>query len=376
MRGAAELFRSVFGSEPAGVWGAPGRINLIGEHTDYNLGLVLPFALANRAEVAMRPRGNGIVRIFSAQESTRMIEISNRDLAPGRPAGWAAYVASVPWVLRVGSGFDIAIDSSVPMGSGLSSSAALLCAIGLGIDELLELGLTRRELARRTWTAENEYVGAPTGGMDQIASLFCTEAHALLYDVRDDTMEQIAFDPHSADIEVLVVDTNVRHRHADGAYVERRHDCEQAAQLLGVASLREVSVLELESMLPHLEEQLAKRVKHVVSENQRVLETVAGLSRRNWVAVGALLTAGHISIRDDFEASSPEQDLAVDALADCGALGARMTGGGFGGAALSLMPAGSVERAHKEVVGAFERRGYATPHLFTVAPSAGAGRIA
>ena len=376
MTKAANLFRSVFGAEAEGVWGAPGRVNLIGEHTDYNDGLVLPFALAERTEVAIRLRDDGLIRMCSFAVPNNVVGIPVKELAPGWPAGWGAYVAGVAWALESDVGFDVAIDSSVPVGAGLSSSAALICAVGLGLNDLLDLGRSRRELAKRTRRTENEYVGSPTGGMDQIASLLCTEGHALLYDVREDTTEQIPFDPSAAGLQLLAIDTNVRHKHSDGKYGERRADCEQAAKQLGVATLREVAYSDLDSALDHLDSaRLTKRVRHVVTENQRVLDTAAALAADDWVAVGELLTGAHASIRDDFEASCTELDVAVAMLMESGALGARLTGGGFGGAAVALVPDAEAEGAAHTVRAVFADNGFAPPTIFRVVPSAGATRI-
>ncbi|MDJ0497822.1 MAG: galactokinase [Acidimicrobiia bacterium] len=376
MTKAANLFRSIFGAEADGVWAAPGRVNLIGEHTDYNDGLVLPFALAQRTEVAIRLRTDGVIRMSSALAPNNVVGIPVKELAPGWPAGWGAYVAGVPWALEGDVGFDAAIDSSVPVGAGLSSSAALICAVGLGINDLLSLGYSRRELARRTRRTENEYVGAPTGGMDQIAALLCIEGHALLYDVREDTTEQVPFDPSDAGLKVLVVDTQVRHGHVDGEYAKRRADCEQAAEQLGVPTLRDVAYSDLDAALNHLDnERLVKRVRHVVTENQRVRDTAAALASDDWVGVGELLTAAHASIRDDFEASCTELDVAVAMLMESGALGARMTGGGFGGAAIALVPHAEADEAAHTVRAVFADNGFVPPTIFSVVPSAGATRI-
>ena len=376
MTKAANVFRSVFGGEPDGVWGAPGRVNLIGEHTDYNDGLVLPFALAERTEAALKLRADGLIRMCSAVVPNDILGIPTKELAPGWPAGWGSYIAGVPWALEIDVGFDVAIDSLVPVGAGLSSSAALICAVGLGLNDVLDLGHSRRELARRTRRTENEYVGAPTGGMDQIASLLGTEGHALLYDVQADTTEQIPFDPSAAGLKVLVVDTTVRHGHADGEYAERRADCEMAARQLGVQTLRDVAYADLDSALGHLEnERLVKRARHVVTENQRVLDTTAALAADDWVAAGELLTAAHASIRDDFEASCTELDVAVAMLLESGSLGARMTGGGFGGAAIALVPADRTDEAAHTVRAVFADNGFAPPNIFSVVPSAGATRI-
>jgi galactokinase len=377
VNGAARLFRWIYGSEPDGVWAAPGRVNLIGEHTDYNDGLVLPFAIAERTLAAIKPRNDGLVRICSSQNPKEIFGIPTKELAPGWPAGWAAYVAGVPWALETDIGFDVAIDSTVPTGSGLSSSAALICSVGVGLNELFELGFSRRELARRTHSTENDYVGAPTGGMDQIASLLCTEGHAILYDVQADAVEQVPFDPASAGFEVVVVDTMVRHGHADGEYAARRADCERSASILGVGTLRDIPYTDLDSALDKLgEDQLVKRTRHVITENQRVLDTVAALGADDWDAVGELMTAAHVSIRDDFQASCVELDIAVDMLLDAGALGARMTGGGFGGAAIALVATDEAEGASRTVRSVFADNGFEPPHIFTVMPSAGATRIA
>ncbi|MGA9596597.1 MAG: galactokinase [Acidimicrobiia bacterium] len=373
---AATIFGRVYGYPAGGVWAAPGRVNLIGEHTDYNEGLVLPFAIAERTEAAITPRTDGRIRACSAQSAGEVVELDVSGLRPGIPSGWAAYVAGVPWSLECAQGFDVAIDSSVPLGSGLSSSAALMCSVGLGLNELFDLGFSRRDLARRTQRTENDYVGAPTGGMDQVASLLATEGHAILFDVQADMTEQVPFDPGAADLEVLVVDSMVRHGHAAGEYRARRADCEESARRLGVPSLRAVTVAELPAAAERLgDEQLAMRTRHIVTENQRVSDVAAALALGNWGRVGELLTEAHISYRDDFEASCIEVDVAVDTLLDCGALGARLTGGGFGGAAIALIESSAAVGTQRTVVAAFEQRGFATPMIFTVAPSAGARRI-
>lgn len=376
MNGVSRLFRRIYETGPDGIWAAPGRVNLIGEHTDYNDGLVLPFALEERTLAAIKRRDDGLIRICSSQNPMEVIGIPTKELAPGWPAGWSGYVAGVPWALETDIGFDVAIDSTVPTGSGLSSSAALICAVGLGLNELFELGYSRRELARRTHATENDYVGAPTGGMDQIASLLCTEGHAILYDVRADTVEQVPFDLGNAGLEVLAVDTMVRHGHADGEYAARREDCERSASILGVATLREIDFSDLDSALDKLqEERLVKRTRHIVTEIQRVLDTAAALEADDWPAVGGLLSAAHASIRDDFEASCVELDIAVDMLIDSGALGARMTGGGFGGVAIGLIEQGKVEEARRTVRSVFADNGFVPPHIFSVVPSTGATRI-
>jgi galactokinase len=376
MTGATALAQQTFGADPVGVWAAPGRVNLIGEHTDYNGGLVLPFALAERTHAAIRPRDDGRLRICSDQVAG-IVELTVAELGPGVPQGWGAYVAGVLWALGVDSGFDIAISSDVPVGSGLSSSAALTCSVALGVNEVAGMGLDRRRLARLTRRAENDYVGAPTGGMDQMASLLCTAGHALLYDTAGERTEQIPFDPAAAGLTVLVVDTRVRHAHAGGEYAARRRDCEAAAHTLGVAFLGEIAFEDLDAALARLDgDRIRKRTRHVVTENRRVVETTEALATGDWARVGALLTAAHASIRDDFEASCPELDLAVAALCEAGAIGARMTGGGFGGSALALVPSERLAQARGVVDAAFAGASYATPHVFTVTPSDGAEHVA
>ena len=376
MTNATRCFRSIFGMEPTGVWAAPGRVNLIGEHTDYNGGLVLPFAIGERTQAAIRRRDDRLIRICSTQHPQQVIGIPTKELAPGWPAGWSSYVAGVPWALETEIGFDVAIDSTVPIGSGLSSSAALICAVALGVNELFDLGYSRRDLAQRTQRTENDYVGAPTGGMDQIASLLAIEGHAIMYDVSADAVEQIPFDPSSGGLEVVVVDTMVRHGHADGDYAARRADCEEAASILGVELLREVEYSDLDSALARIEDdRVRKRARHVITENQRVVDTVAALGAADWPAVGELLIAAHGSIRDDFEASCTELDIAVEMFLESGALGARMTGGGFGGAAIALVPHRHAETARQTIRTVFADNGFTPPHIFNVVPSAGARRV-
>jgi galactokinase len=373
---AGAVFRRVFGYEARGLWEAPGRVNLIGEHTDYNDGLVLPFAIGERTEAAIAPRSDEHIRVYSQHKPGAVVELKTSGLRPGLPSGWAGYVAGVPWALECDRGFDVAVDSSVPVGSGLSSSAALMCAVALGVNELFNLGFSHRELARRTQTAENDYVGAPTGGMDQIASLLSKAGHAILIDVRADSIAHVPFDPGSAGLVMLAVDSMVRHGHAGGQYRARREDCEESARRLGVPSLRGVTVGDLPVALRQLgEERLVKRTRHIVTENQRVVDVAASLTRGRWERVGELLTAAHVSYRDDFEASCPEVDLAVDVLLESGALGARLTGGGFGGAAIALISAEDVAPAAAAIEQAYAERGYKSAHTFTVVPSAGARRI-
>ncbi|MEU4746730.1 galactokinase, partial [Actinosynnema sp. NPDC023658] len=305
-----------------GVFEAPGRINLIGEHTDYNDGFVLPIALPHVVRVTAARRDDGVLRVSSRQASG-VTELRVADLAPGVVTGWAAYVAGVVWALReeghpIG-GFGLLVDGKVPLGAGLSSSAALESATALAVTELSGVSLDRRVLARIAQRAENEFVGMPCGIMDQSASLLARERHALLLDTRTMATEHIPFDPAQAGLALLVVDTKAPHRLVDGEYAARRRDCHRAAELLGVPALR-----DLDAATGHdLPDRLARRVRHVVTEDERVAR-VADLLRADRIReVGPLLTESHASLRDDYEVTVPELDVAVEALLAAGAAGAR-----------------------------------------------------
>ncbi|GAA4878593.1 galactokinase [Saccharopolyspora cebuensis] len=384
---AAELFTAEHGCEPDAVWSAPGRLNLIGEHTDYNDGFVLPCALPHRTAVAVRARTDDVLGMATFGDDGRLhraADVRLAELRPGQPSGWAAYPAGVAWALREAGfalpGADLVLVGEVPTGAGLSSSHALECAVALALLQLAgrapgDPGApSRTEIARFVQRAENDFVGAYTGLLDQTASLRCTEAHVLFYDVRSGDSEQIPFDPLSAGLELLVIDTRTKHSHAESGYGDRRRGCERAAELLEVAALRDVAEADLGTVLPRLPEELRPLVRHVVTEDERVLRTVALLRDGHYAEVGPLLTASHTSLRDDYRVSSAELDLAVDGALAAGALGARMIGGGFGGSAIALVPTASREVIEDAVVAGFERRGLASPRLFAAIPSAGAGR--
>jgi galactokinase len=371
-----EDFVARIGREPTGVWAAPGRVNLIGEHTDYNDGYVMPFALAQQVLIAAAPRRDGIWSVTSMNnDSTRIFEAT--DLQPGM-TGWQAYVAGVVWALeeaghRVG-GADLVLTSDVPEGAGLSSSAALECAVLTALADLNDLdiaGLERAKLARRS---ENAFVGAPTGLMDQAASTLCTAGHALFFDCRTYDSEQVRFDPGTAGLEILVLDTKTPHALVDSEYAARRASCEEAARLLGLAALRDVT--NLAAVLDVLADPvIRRRVRHVVTENARVLQAVDVLRTGRIADLAPLLDASHASMRDDFEITVPQVDLAVDVARASGALGARMTGGGFGGCIIALVPAGKAEQIGGEIARSFADAGYGPPAHFAALPSAGAQRL-
>jgi galactokinase len=373
-----ELFRAGFGGTADGVWFAPGRANLMGEHTDYNEGFVLPFALGQGIVAAAARRADRRLVLCSAQEPGGPAEVALDGLAPGAVTGWAAYPAGVAWALAAAGdqvpGACLAFDSDLPAGAGLSSSAALECATALALTELAGLTVDRRELAAIARRAENEFVGAPTGIMDQSASLLCRRGHALLLDCRSLESTQVPFDPAAAGARLLLIDTKAKHEHSAGGYGRRRAECEQAARLLGVPSLRYLTdVAQVDRLTDPV---LRRRARHVVTDDQRVLDVVALLRSADedaYPQIGRLLTQAHVSLRDDFEVSWPQADAAVDAALAAGALGARMIGGGFGGSVLALVRAADPVRA--AVAEAFGRRAWTAPAFLEAAPSASARRL-
>jgi galactokinase len=376
----ADAFCATYGTPPEGVWSAPGRVNLIGEHTDYNEGFVLPFAIEARTTVAAATRSDGVLRLRSVQQPTGDVSVSLDDVRPGRPDGWAAYVAGVVWAARdegaaVG-GLDVLVDGRVPPGGGLSSSHAIEVAVALAVDALCGLELDTDHLARLTRRAENDFVGAPTGLMDQLALLRGKTGHALFLDTRSLGYEHVPLDPRGSGLALLVVDTRVHHSLGDGSYGNRRAACERAAKELGVSSLRDVGVADLDGRLAGLDDELRRRARHVVTENARVEDAVAALRALDWVRLGQRMGESHASLRDDYEVSCAELDVAVDTASAAGAVGARMTGGGFGGSAVVLAPVDRIAAVRRDVTSAFADRGWRAPSVFEVTPSAGARRDA
>ncbi|MET8154784.1 galactokinase [Sphaerisporangium sp. NPDC005289] len=378
---AVDAFRAAYGREPERVWHAPGRVNLIGEHTDYNDGFVLPFAVPWGVTAAVALRDDDTIRLLSLQASggdeARVPEplvITEFEQAEG----WARYVVGVFWALRQAGhdvrGADVVIDGDVPRGAGLSSSAALEVSVAMALDDLHGLGLSRLDLALLSQKAENDFVGMPCGIMDQAASALSQEGHVLFMDCRSLATRAVPLDLASEGLQILIIDTGVHHELADGQYARRRRDCESAAARLGVKALRDVT--DLAAALSRLSGDERKRVQHVVTEDHRV-EALVGLLRAGAVReIGALLNASHLSLRDQYEVSCPELDVAVEAAVRGGARGARMTGGGFGGSAIALVADDRADQVREEVTRAYQERGWAAPRFFPASLAPGAHRLA
>ena len=372
---AARLFAERFGGQPDGLWRAPGRVNLIGEHTDYNEGFALPFAIQPGVYVAAAARTDGVLALVSRGYGP-VIEVATTELAPGNPAGWAAYPAGMAWAMLAAGhalgGASIAIDADLPAGAGLSSSAALESATGLALADLYGAAVPRAELAALGRRAENDFAGAPTGLMDQMAVLLGQSAHVLLLDCQAGTGTLVPLDLAADRLALLVIDTRADHELSTGGYGERRRACEAAARALGARSLREVGDV---TALAGLDPVLRRRARHVVSENARVLAAVALLRAGRPGDLGPLLTASHASLRDDFAVSWPEADAAVEAAAGAGALGARMTGGGFGGSVIALVPETAEAEVTAAVAARFARAGWRPPVISRAEPADGASRM-
>jgi galactokinase len=378
-------FERLHGEPPAVVVAAPGRVNLIGEHTDYNDGLCLPIALQLSSYAAIARRDDDRVTATSRQ-ARETFEASLDRLGPGDVVGWPAYVAGVVWALQEAGfampGMDLLVHSTVPLGGGLSSSAALECSVALAACEAAGIGATaslREQLVDICTRAERDVAGAPTGGMDQTVSLFAEARHALLIDFDQGTRTQVPWAPEAAGYGLLVIDTRAPHQLRDGGYGARRQQCERAAAALaarheGVTSLRRaadqgIDPSELDDPV------LRRRARHVISEISRVRATVAALDRDDYVEVGRLFDASHDSLAGDFDVSCDELDVACAAAHAAGALGARMTGGGFGGSAIALAPIDRLAEVEAAVTGAFVSRGWAEPGVFGANASTGARRV-
>ena len=364
-------FQSVFGYEPDVIAAAPGRINLIGEHIDYSDGFVLPFAISNRTTVAIKKRSDSLIKLASAQRQSSIFETSLDQLKPGEEGKWERYPLGVVWALGIKSGLDIYVDGKVPLGAGLSSSAALECSVAVALDHLFDLKLTEKELTKLTQKAENDFVGMPCGIMDQSISLMGKAGHALLLDCRDLSTKLVPIDLAANGLELLIIDTQAHHALVDGGYAERRAACESAASKLG-KTMRELSITELEANKSKLTETEYRRARHAVTEIARVLECVTALENKDFEKVGELINKSHVSLRDDYNVSCPELDTAVDASLSAGALGSRMVGGGFGGSAIALVNRANIDKTKSAVTKAFIEKGFKAPRFFESLPSEGA----
>lgn len=363
-------------------WRAPGRVNLIGEHTDYNDGFCLPLAIPQGCTATLSALDEPVLEVASAQRG-KPVEIALADLRPGllgEDGAWAGYAAGVVWALAERGhqlrGLSISLDGDVPGGAGLSSSAALECSVAAALNDLWDLGLTRSELVAVAREAENGFVGAPTGGMDQLASVFGEQDRVLLCDMRSLSVEPVSFDLEAAGLTLLVIDTKAPHQLTDGLYGERRSACEQAARQLGVNALRDVTLEDLAEAMARLDDEtLRKRARHVITENDRTLACADLLRTGQLRQTGPLLTASHASMRDDFEITVPEVDLAVEVLLAFGAFGARMTGGGFGGCVIALMEPARARAGAIAVEAAFAGRDYTLPVSFSVTAAQGTHKL-
>ena len=372
MSAIEEKFLKTFGEEPDLVAAAPGRVNLIGEHIDYSEGFVLPFAIKDRTLAAVRKRGDSSVRIASAQRRNKIVTVDIADVKPGLKGEWERYALGVLWSMGVTSGVDIMIDGHVPLGAGLSSSAALECSVATAMNHLFDMGFNLEELARLTQKAENQYVGVPCGIMDQSVSLMATQGFALLLDCRDLSTRNIPFDVASHGLELLIIDTQAHHALTDGGYAERRASCESVAAKLRVKSMRELTMTDLDAARDQITHTEYIRARHAVGEVKRVLDCVDALSIADFAKVGELINQSHVSLRDDYTVSCPELDTAVEASLAAGAMGSRMVGGGFGGSAIALIKASQTAQTIHAVENAFADKKFKAPRFFTSLPSQGA----
>lgn len=361
---AADAYHARFGETPEVVASAPGRVNLLGEHTDYNGGFVLPCAIERRVAVAL---GHGAGGLYSVDHD------DVQQYTGPRAQSWADYPRGVVWALEeMGAripAFQAAITGDVPAGAGLSSSAAIEAATALALDAWLGLNIPRTDLAPLCQRAENEFVKVDCGIMDQYASLLCQQGSALLIDCRSLASEQVPLDLSAASLSLLVCDTRVKRQlTATRDYNERRTTCARAAQALGLAQLRDATSEDL----ARLSGEELRYARHVVGENARVLAGVEALRRRDFAAFGELMWVSHASLRDDYAVSTPELDAFVTLARLAGALGARLTGAGFGGCAIALIESGKVRALTESVASAFVRQAYHAPVWYEFSPAAGA----
>jgi galactokinase len=373
---AREGFRRAFGHEPKRLFRAPGRVNLIGEHTDYNEGFVLPMAIDRAVWVAAAPRPDRRVRAVAASLDRRD-EFELDGLRPDPELHWANYVRGVLAVLEQRghalAGLDLSYAGDVPIGAGLSSSAAVEMAIATAARDLFDLPLSPLELARVSQQAEHEFAGTQCGLMDQLISAIGRSGRAMLIDCRSFAWEAVPLPPGVA---VVVCDTSKRRGLADSAYNERRAQCEEGARRLGVASLRDVDIDTFEARARELPPLIRKRCRHVVQENDRTLRAAGALRRGDLALFGQLMNESHTSLRDLYEVSSEELDvMAALGQSQPGCYGARMTGAGFGGCAVALVDTAAVDSFSETVSTLYERQTQRAPILYVCTAAEGAGRV-
>ena len=361
--GVAEEFVARTGAEPVFVGSAPGRVNLIGEHLDYNGGRSLPIALTYRTQVAAGRRDDGRLVLHSVQAHDEDVSVPLSALDDGME-GWGAYAAGVVWALGLPGdgpdglgGLDLVVDGRVPTGAGLSSSAALECAVAMAVLAVAGESRTSDEIVAACVRAENEYVGASTGSMDQTVAMFAEPEHALLIDFASGDRRSVPWAPPG---DLVVIDTKAAHALVGGEYAERRQACEAAAREVGVEWLADADAAQAESLADPVQR---RRARHVVTESARVTDAVTALEAGDWPAFGRLMTGSHESLRDDYEVSVRELDVAVEAALAAGAWGARMTGGGFGGSAIALTPPGGADEVREAVAAAYAREGLRPPEF-------------
>ncbi len=372
MNSISTLFEKTYGHSPDISASAPGRVNLIGEHIDYSEGGVLPFAINDCTEVAIARTNDTVIKIASVQRKSEVLSIALSDISPALTDDWERYVLGVIWSLGITSGLEIIVDGKVPLGAGLSSSAALEASVATALNSLFSLGHDLPTLARLCQRAENVYVGMPCGIMDQSVSLMANKGSALLLDCRDLTTRNIAFDVASHGLELLIIDTQAHHELVDGGYAERRASCDEVVAQFNIISMRHLTMAQLDSKKAEISPTQYIRARHAVTEIARVMDAVVALEKSDFAELGKLINASHASLRDDYTVSCPELDCAVDAAIAAGALGARMVGGGFGGSAIALVKAENVADTKIEIQRAFEKAGYKAPRFFTSLPSQGA----
>jgi galactokinase len=376
LESALTLFEETFGYAPQGVWSAPGRVNLIGEHTDYTGGFVMPFAIDQRACIAISPRLDNVVRAIAADHDR--VEVDLADIALGHPTGFAGYLAGAAWIFArdtgVAHGWDIALVSDIPVGAGLSSSAALTCATLLAMHDIEDTQASRESIALQAQQVEHQVIGTPCGIMDQSASLLSEKDHLLFLDTRDFRTELIPWSAGEQELTFLVTNTKAPHMLADGQYALRRQYCEEATSILGVSQLRDATLADLEAAYDQLSSEQRECALHVITENQRVIAVRDLLNAGNPREVGPILNESHTSLRDNFHVTVEQTDLAAELAVAAGALGARMIGGGFGGCVLSLVPTESCDHIAQEIAHGFMESGFTLPESFRAQPQDGAHR--